>query len=62
MCLVNLRTARDVSNALAARLRIRHESPQVLLVRDGSAVWSASHFRVAAYAIRSALTDFTTTA
>jgi bacillithiol system protein YtxJ len=53
--LVNVWTARTVSNALAARLHTRHESPQVLLVRDGRVVWSASHFRVTAHAIRSAL-------
>ena len=59
---VNVWTARTVSNALAARLHTRHESPQVLLVRDGRVVWSASHFRVTAHAIRSALMNFATTA
>lgn len=37
------------------RTGIRHESPQVLLLRDGRAVWAASHGRITAEAIRSAL-------
>ena len=49
--IVHVRSHRDVSNAVATRFKIRHESPQVLLVRDGQVVWSASHFRVTAKAI-----------
>ena len=49
------RTAGDVSNAVAARLGIRHETPQAIVVRDGRVVWSASHFRVNASSIDKAL-------
>jgi len=41
-----VQTHRDVSNAVSARLGVRHETPQALLVRGGQVVWSASHFRV----------------
>ena len=44
--MVTVQTDRDVSNAIAARLGIRHETPQALLVRGGAVIWSASHFRV----------------
>lgn len=53
--LVDVWAGRSVSNAIAARLRIRHESPQVLLVHHGLVHWSASHFRVTARALRDAL-------
>lgn len=53
--LVRIQAARPVSDAIEARLKIRHESPQVLLVRDGQVVWSATHFRVMAQAVRAAL-------
>lgn len=46
--MVTVQTHRDVSNAIAARLGVRHETPQAILVRDGRAVWNASHFRVTA--------------
>ncbi len=53
--MVTVQTHRDVSNAVSARLGVRHETPQALLVRDGRVVWSASHFRVTADAMQQAL-------
>jgi bacillithiol system protein YtxJ len=52
---VTVQTHRDVSNAISARLGVRHETPQALLIRDGRVVWSASHFRVTADAVARAL-------
>ena len=53
--MVTVQTHREVSNAVAARLGIRHETPQALIVRGGRVVWSASHFRVTAKAVNAAL-------
>jgi bacillithiol system protein YtxJ len=53
--MITVQTHRDVSNAVASRLGVRHETPQALLVRDGQVVWSASHFRVTASAVETAL-------
>ena len=55
--MVTVQTDRDVSNAVSKKLEIRHETPQALLVRDGRVIWSASHFRVTADAMKRALTD-----
>jgi bacillithiol system protein YtxJ len=55
--MVTVQTHRAVSNAVAARLGIRHETPQALLVRDGTVVWKASHFRVTADAIETAISQ-----
>jgi len=52
---VTVQTHRDVSNAVTAKLGVRHETPQALLIRDGRVVWSASHFRVTADAVQRAL-------
>jgi bacillithiol system protein YtxJ len=52
---VTVQTHRDVSNAVSARLGVRHETPQALLIRDGRVVWSASHFRVTADAVSKAI-------
>nr|WP_279663459.1 bacillithiol system redox-active protein YtxJ [Ectobacillus ponti] len=38
--------ARPVSNAIAERFGIRHESPQVLFVKDGNVAWHESHWRI----------------
>ncbi|WP_264792835.1 bacillithiol system redox-active protein YtxJ [Aureispira anguillae] len=34
---------RDVSNAIADQLNIQHQSPQMILVKKGEAIYNASH-------------------
>jgi bacillithiol system protein YtxJ len=34
---------RDVSNSIAEQLEIHHQSPQMILVKDGKAIYNASH-------------------
>jgi bacillithiol system protein YtxJ len=46
---------RDVSNAVADRLGIPHESPQAILLRRGKPVWHVSHSSVRTRALRRAL-------
>ncbi len=48
---VDVIESRDVSRYIAERLGILHQSPQVIVLRDGTATWNASHFRVTARAI-----------
>ena len=55
--MVTVQTHRDVSNAVAKKLGVRHETPQALLIRNRQVVWSASHFRVTAGAMASAITE-----
>ena len=38
--------SRDVSNEIAKRTGVRHETPQTLVLRNGEVVWSASHFDI----------------
>ena len=52
---VGVQGARAVSNEIETRLRVRHESPQVLLISNGQVIWRASHFRVTAKAMTVAL-------
>ena len=59
--MVTVQTHREVSNALASRLGVRHQTPQALLIRDGKVVWHASHFRVTADAIAAAIAHAMTT-
>jgi monothiol bacilliredoxin len=46
--MITVQSHRRVSDHATRRLGIRHETPQVILLRDGQPVWSASHFRVTA--------------
>jgi bacillithiol system protein YtxJ len=54
---VTVQTHRALSTDVAARLGVRHETPQALLVVDGRVVWQASHYRVTAEAIAKAITS-----
>lgn len=53
--MVTVQTHREVSNRIAERLGVRHETPQAILVRDGRVLWSASHFRVNAAELQKAV-------
>lgn len=43
VCRVVVQEAKDVSQAVANQTGVRHESPQILLIRDGQCVWNTSH-------------------
>jgi bacillithiol system protein YtxJ len=53
--LITVQTARAVSNEVAARLNVLHQSPQAILVRDGREVWNASHFAINVSALAQAI-------
>ena len=53
--LLEVQNARPLSNAVAEALGVRHHSPQAILVRDGQAVWDASHGRITGEALGEAL-------
>lgn len=44
--LLDLIQHRDVSNAVAERFNVAHESPQLLLIKNGEVVYHASHYSI----------------
>jgi bacillithiol system protein YtxJ len=40
---LDLISYREISNAIADKFGVAHESPQVILLKDGKAVYNASH-------------------
>lgn len=52
---VEVREFRRVSDHIEAKTGVRHESPQLLVLRDGRIVWQGSHSRVTAEAIATSL-------
>jgi bacillithiol system protein YtxJ len=46
---------RPLSDGIAARTRVRHESPQVLLVQEGQIRWHTSHGGITAEALSQAV-------
>jgi monothiol bacilliredoxin len=53
--LIIVQKARPVSDEIERRWQVSHETPQVLILRDGKVVWDASHFQVKAEEIEAAL-------
>jgi bacillithiol system protein YtxJ len=53
--LITVQIARPISNEIAARLGVRHETPQAILVRDGREIWNASHFAITSMSLRQAI-------
>jgi len=53
--LILVQEDRHISNEIAARTRIRHESPQAIVLKDGEVVYHASHFDITADDIHTGL-------
>ena len=53
--LLDLVAHSDVSNEVANAFGVRHQSPQVLIIKDGRSIFDASHGDVSAATIRQAL-------
>ena len=55
VALIVVQRARDVSLEIATRTGVEHQSPQAIILRNGKAVWSASHWRITSAAVEQAL-------
>lgn len=53
--LVIVQQQRPLSNQIAERLQIKHESPQVIALKNGAAVKVFNHYEIAAETIRKAI-------
>ncbi len=49
--LVTVQISRGISNEIESRLGIRHQSPQAFVIKDGKAVYHASHYAISPDAI-----------
>ena len=57
VALVVVQNARKISDEIARRTSVTHESPQAFVLRDGKAVWDASHFDITAEAVERAVSE-----
>ena len=49
---LDLISYREVSNQVAETFRVYHQSPQVILVKDGEAVYDDSHMSISVQALK----------
>jgi bacillithiol system protein YtxJ len=57
-CAVLVIENRRLSNIIAERFGVRHESPQALLIKDGRVVWHASHWSITSDSLGDALATY----
>jgi bacillithiol system protein YtxJ len=57
VALVEVQRSRGLSTEIENRLGVAHESPQVIVLRNGQVVWNASHFRITADAVARAVRE-----
>jgi len=57
IALIEVQRARELSTEIENRFGIAHESPQVIVLRNGQVVWNASHFKITADAVVEAVRD-----
>jgi bacillithiol system protein YtxJ len=55
--LVIVQRARELSRRVAEQTGLQHESPQVIVLRNGGVVWSASHFDITKEAVEQAMRE-----
>jgi len=48
---------RNISDAIAQKYGVEHQSPQVLIIKDGKCIYTASHYEIDSKAIREALSN-----
>ncbi|HYY95111.1 MAG TPA: bacillithiol system redox-active protein YtxJ [Pyrinomonadaceae bacterium] len=57
VAIVVVQKSRDLSREVESRTGVQHETPQALVLRNGQAVWSASHFDITSDAVEQAMRE-----
>ncbi len=52
---LDLKQYRTLSNEIAERFNVAHESPQILLIRKGECIYDASHFDISVEELKETL-------
>ncbi len=54
VAIIDVEHNKEIASAITKRTGVQHESPQVIVVKDGQPVWSASQFNIKANAVSEA--------
>jgi len=55
---LKVQDSRPVSNEIESNLHVEHQSPQLFLLKDGQAVWQATHYSISGSKIGKAVDEF----
>jgi monothiol bacilliredoxin len=59
IALIDVAAQKDLSKAVEKRTRVRHQSPQVIILGDGNPKWAASHYSITTADVTEAIADAT---
>ena len=57
VALLEVQRSRELSREIEDRLGVVHESPQIIVLRNGQVVWNASHFKITTAAVAAAVRE-----
>ncbi len=57
IALIDVSAQKDLSKAVEKRTRVRHQSPQVIILGDGEPKWAASHYSITAADVTDAIAE-----
>jgi len=57
VALIDVQSARDISREIAMTTGVEHESPQVIIMRNGKPVWHTSHWDITRETVEKALRE-----
>jgi bacillithiol system protein YtxJ len=49
---------RTVSDSIEKDLRVKHESPQLLILKDGIGIWQATHYKIKKLLLNEAINTY----
>lgn len=52
---IDVSRSHELSSLIERRTGVRHQSPQLIVLRDGISIWDASHWQVTAKALHAAM-------
>ena len=55
---LKVQESRPVSNEIESNLGVEHQSPQLFLLKDGQAVWQATHYSISGSKIGKAVEEY----
>jgi len=57
VALIDVQSAREISREIAVSTGVEHESPQVIIMRNGKPVWHTSHWDITRETVEKALRE-----
>ncbi len=52
---LDLKNYKQISNTIAEKFSVHHESPQIILLKNGEAIYDASHFDISVSELQEAI-------